>query len=221
VLLAWGSASGSAKAAGIWGDLASFLAAVAFCGYITVGRDLRSWMPIFVYTFPVTFTAALLLSLAGLAIDRHEFIGASHQGILGWTTSAHYAPYVVYLALGPGLVGHTGFNTLLRYMTTLTISLACQLETVMAPLIGWLLSVSAMPESVTYIGGAIVLAATMIVTVASNRRQQQEEARQAGFVALGSMFQTYSALQTDDMDALQGGMDDQLADDGEDWVAKA
>ena len=36
------------------GDLAALTAAAAFVGYLSVGRKLRKWMPLFVYAAPVT-----------------------------------------------------------------------------------------------------------------------------------------------------------------------
>lgn len=48
----------------------------------------------------------------------HSLPAGTH-GVFGWVASSAYAPWVVYLALGPGLVGHTGFNALLKYLTPL------------------------------------------------------------------------------------------------------
>lgn len=73
-----------------------------------VGRHLRTWMPIFVYACPVTALAAALLTVGGLVVDSGGLVGADRHGVLGWLASASYAPWVVYLAVGPGLVGHTG-----------------------------------------------------------------------------------------------------------------
>ena len=76
-------------------------------------------------------------------------------------------------------VGHTGFNTLLRYLSSLSISLAIQLEPLFGALIGWALSVSGAPGAGTWAGGAVVLAATLVVLAASSRRQAAEAAAAA------------------------------------------
>ena len=72
-------------------------------------------MPIFIYAFPVTATAAALLSLAAALFEgaTAEAAGVT-GGVLGWLSSGTYCPLVLYLAVGPGIVGHTGFNTLLK-----------------------------------------------------------------------------------------------------------
>lgn len=90
------------------GDCAAFGAAVAVVGYLQAGRHLRSWLPIFVYACLVTGIAAAALTAGGLVFEGGVLVGAERQGVLGWMASARYAPWVVYLAVGPGLVGHTG-----------------------------------------------------------------------------------------------------------------
>ena len=73
-------------------------------------------MPIFGYAFPVTATASALLSLAALTLEGGAAAAAGVKGgVVGWLMSGTYCPLVMYLAVGPGIVGHTGFNTLLKY----------------------------------------------------------------------------------------------------------
>lgn len=90
------------------GDLVSFLGAVGMVGYLSVGQVLRGWMPIFVYATPVTGTAALLLTLLALVAERAQVLGGGASGVFGYFASRSAFPLVAYLALGPGLVGHTG-----------------------------------------------------------------------------------------------------------------
>ncbi len=72
-------------------------------------------MPIFVYAFPVTAIAAALLTLAAAALEGPAATAAGVRGgVVGWLFSGKYCPLVIYLAVGPGIVGHTGFNTLLK-----------------------------------------------------------------------------------------------------------
>jgi len=189
VLLAVGPRSArEAQEVTVAGDLASLMAAVAFVGYMAAGRTLRRFMPIFVYAAPVTGVAAAQLTLLGLAFERHTVIGASNDGVLGWLASARYAPWVVYLAVGPGIVGHTGFNTLLRYLTPLTVSLAFQLEPLVGTLIGWAAGVAPAPGWSTYVGGAVVLASTCAVTYAATQRELREERKGVAALELENVF---------------------------------
>ena len=45
----------------VLGDALAFGGAVFVVGYIVVGRMLRTWLPIFLYAYPVTLIAAVLL----------------------------------------------------------------------------------------------------------------------------------------------------------------
>jgi hypothetical protein len=82
------------------------------CGSV----PLCSYQPVFVYSGPLTVMAASLLTLAGLAFESRSLFGAPGQrhGAFGWMLSRHYAPVVVYLGTIPGVVGHQGFNTVLK-----------------------------------------------------------------------------------------------------------
>jgi hypothetical protein len=123
----------------------------------------------------VTVFAATCLTVTGFAAEERSIIGANRHGILGWAASKHYAPVVVYLGAVPGVVGHQGFNTVLRYVSPLIVSLAVQFEPVVGPFIGWATAVSPAPGFFTYIGGGIIMVATVGATVAAALRQQKEE----------------------------------------------
>jgi hypothetical protein len=131
--------------------------------------------PVFVYSAPVTVFAAACLSIAGFAAEERSIIAQNRHGIFGWAASKRYAPVVVYLGAVPGVVGHQGFNTVLRYVSPLIVSLAVQFEPVVGPFIGWATAVSPAPGLFTYIGGGIIMAATVGATVAAALRQQKEE----------------------------------------------
>ncbi|KAG2485643.1 hypothetical protein HYH03_015615 [Edaphochlamys debaryana] len=180
VVLSVGASSGSEERVGLPGDLASLLASAVMVGYLSVGRRLRQWMPIFVYAFPVTGIAALGLTAGALLLEPVSLTGGGSRGVFGWLAAPHYAGWVLYLALGPGIVGHTGFNTLLRYLSPLTVALAFQMEPLVGSLIGWAAGVMAAPGPLTYWGGILVLAATVMVTWASTARERLEREGGAG-----------------------------------------
>lgn len=81
-----------------------------------LSSSLHSYQPVFVYSAPVTVMAASLLTLTGLAVETHSLFGSPEQrhGAFAWVLSKHYAPVVVYLGTVPGIVGHQGFNTVLK-----------------------------------------------------------------------------------------------------------
>lgn len=70
----------------------------------------------FVYSGPLTVMAATLLTVTGFLVESRSLFGAPgvRHGAFGWLLSKHYAPVVVYLGTVPGIVGHQGFNTVLK-----------------------------------------------------------------------------------------------------------
>eukprot|EP00193_Tetraselmis_chui_P014205 CAMPEP_0177783924 /NCGR_PEP_ID=MMETSP0491_2-20121128/19394_1 /TAXON_ID=63592 /ORGANISM="Tetraselmis chuii, Strain PLY429" /LENGTH=107 /DNA_ID=CAMNT_0019304591 /DNA_START=316 /DNA_END=639 /DNA_ORIENTATION=+ len=89
---------------------------------------------------------------------------------------------VLYLAAGPGLLGHTGFNLLLTWLTPLTISLALTMEPVIGSFIGWAAGLSAPPGVASLLGGAMLMVAVVTVTVSTHFRQLAK-AKAAGALA--------------------------------------
>lgn len=127
-VLAGGAVTGSEQHVTLVGDAAAFAAAVAIVGHWHAGKRLRAYLPVFVYGGPVTAFAAALLSAAGFAAESRCLLGADHHGVLGWLSSARHAAVVAYLGVVPGIVGHQGFNAVLRYMTPLLVGLAVQVR---------------------------------------------------------------------------------------------
>jgi|APGre2960657404_1045060.scaffolds.fasta_scaffold43907_3 drug/metabolite transporter (DMT)-like permease len=198
--------SSSEEEVGLAGDAAALAAAAAMVGYLLVGRRLRAWMPVFVYVAPVTGVAACGLTLAAAA-------SGGVAGALGWLANGRYAAVVAYLAVCPGIVGHAGLNTLLRYMTPLTIGLATQMEPVLGPLISSAAGLSAPPGAATYGGGALVLAATALVLVSSSERERLAAAadgplRGGAAIDLARVFKDMDGAEADEGASLLGRRDD-------------
>jgi len=135
-----------------FGDQLAFLGAVFVVGYIVCGRILREWMPLFLYAFPVTLIGGLLLVPASylLESDYSEF-GAF--GYFGHETLAWF----VLLAFIAGILGHTGLNYCLKYVSPLLISISVTLEPVLGSLIGWMFFSTGIPGMWTWIGGPILM----------------------------------------------------------------
>ncbi|KAL6775781.1 hypothetical protein ACKKBG_A18460 [Auxenochlorella protothecoides x Auxenochlorella symbiontica] len=180
-LLALSSAHSGAAGPGAasWrGDLAALAAAALFVAYLSIGRRLRAWMPIFTYSTLVTEAGAAVLTLAAACIEgstpRHDPRSA-HYGLFQWASSASYFPKIAYLAVVPGLLGHTGFNALVKYMDPLILTLVGTMEPLVGSFVGHAMGLVELPHPLTYIGGAVVLASTVIVSVAGHHRQKAEQ----------------------------------------------
>lgn len=129
------------------GDLLALLGAVMVGLYYLVGRSLRQKLSLWPYV-GVVYGACLLVLL----------VFAAGQG-------THLAPFAkrewllfLAIALGPMMVGHTGFNWSLRYVPAFVVSLAVLAEPVGAALLAWVMpSIAEVPGPWVLVGGAVVL----------------------------------------------------------------
>lgn len=163
VILGGGSEAGVT----IYGDTLAFIGAVTVVGYLVIGRMVRGWMPLFLYAFPVTLVAAITLTIWATMSEGASFDFDSMNGAFGWTSAA-WIVYVGYLALGPGLAGHTGINAVLRWIPPLIISMFLVMEPVVGSIIGWLLGVDVIPGTWTILGGILMISGLALVTIESD-----------------------------------------------------
>ncbi len=80
-------------------------------------------------------SAGALLSLAAMPADGASILSVGPHGVIGWA-SADYAALGIYLAVGPGIIGHVGFNVLLLYLSPLVLTLAQTLDPPIGAFIG-------------------------------------------------------------------------------------
>ena len=135
-----------------FGDQLAFLGAVFVVGYIVCGRILREWMPLFLYAFPVTLLGGLLLIPASMLLEA-DYPQYGAFGYIGHETLIWF----VLLAFIAGILGHTGLNYCLKYVSPLLISISVTLEPVLGSIIGWMFFSTGVPGMWTWIGGPILM----------------------------------------------------------------
>lgn len=170
----------------VTGDLSALVTAVFFCGYIIIGSHMRQWLPLFLYASPVTNFAAFLVSFAAIMCHEATFASPGKAGLFGWTTDKSYLYKIVYLAIVPGLIGHTGLNALLKWMPALLVSLALTSTPLLGTFLGWYVGIAKMPGLWTYCGGTILLMSTISVIIAGDRRETAAAAADAGSAGTGN-----------------------------------
>ena len=131
-------------------------------------------MPLFLYAFPVTFIAAIFLTIHAIFSEGANMDTiVVNSSIFGWTDAA-WIFLVAYLALGPGLVGHTGINASLKWLPPLVISVSVVLEPLLGGLLGWGLGVQDVPNQWTWIGGPFMILGTALAIIGTNHRLTDE-----------------------------------------------
>lgn len=139
----------------LFGDLLAFAGAIAVVGYIVAGRLLRKWMPVFIYAFPVTAAAALILIPVSMIMGEG-------QAAFGWIDS-ELLGWFFLLAFIAGVLGHTGLNTVLKHIHPLVVSVAVTVEPVIGSIIGWLFFNGSIPGMWTFLGGPLLIAGIVLV----------------------------------------------------------
>lgn len=142
------------------GNAVAFLGAVAMVFYLSIGAQVRPVLrSLYFYVLPVNAVAAVSLYAASWAA-----LETMHSPIGYLLSEPRYFWTVLYLALVPGLLGHTILNYLLTALPMLFISLALLFEPIIGSLMGWWVGVAAMPGWFTVAGAPVVLMGFFLVT---------------------------------------------------------
>jgi drug/metabolite transporter (DMT)-like permease len=138
------------------GDIMALLGAVAASGYLLVGRQLRARMSLMLYVGIVYVTAAVAL-LCAVVLSGAPLAGFPGEGYL----------WVLLLALGPQLLGHTSFNYALKYVSATFVTVALLGEPIGATLLAIPL-LSQVPTIPRIIGGLCILAGIFLAARAES-----------------------------------------------------
>jgi len=158
------------------GDAAAFFGAITVVGYLFIGKYLRSnrEIPVFIYALPVTLLSGIILTISSIFLEGTTIYSAiPEKSALGWL-DALWLPWIVYLAIGPGLMGHTGINTLLRWISPIVVSISLIFEPVLGGIIGWFFTNELILGKYTLIGGILMITGAIIVTLEENSENSEE-----------------------------------------------
>jgi drug/metabolite transporter (DMT)-like permease len=119
-------AAGTQGSAPMQGNLLALLGSVTVCGYLLIGRGLRKKIDLWPYVWLVYGTASALLLLLAL-LSATPLAGFSGRSWL----------WLVLLAVGPQLLGHSAFNWALRHVSATLIAVAILGEPIGSALLAW------------------------------------------------------------------------------------
>ncbi len=160
-IVAWGDFTGGGLGGRVlMGDALALLGALTVSFYYLSARRLRARLDVWPYVALVYGTCFVVLL------------------IFSAVTGVHLAPQparemgiFACIALGPMLLGHTGFNWALKHVSAPTVSLVMLGEPVGAGLIAFALpAIHEMPAVRTLVGGAVILCGIVVATVGARAR---------------------------------------------------
>jgi drug/metabolite transporter (DMT)-like permease len=134
------------------GDLLAVVGAACAAGYFIMGRTLRRKLSLLTYIFVVYSVAAITLLIV---------VGVGRQPMGGFAPETY--GWVLYLALGPQLIGHTSFNWALRYLSAAYVTVTLLSEPIVSSLLAWAL-LKEPPTGLEGLGGALILAGVAIAS---------------------------------------------------------
>lgn len=155
-----GSGDLAAGGRALEGDLLALLGAIAHSVYLLIGQHLRAKTDLLSYIAIVYGTAAVLTVLATLA---------SGISFVGYTASTYL--WMVLLALGPQILGHSSYNWALRYVSAAAVAVIILGEPVGATLLAYFI----LGEGLTWwkvVGGVLVLAGIYLAVRGERRRTE-------------------------------------------------
>ena len=136
---------GHSGAQSLKGDVLALLGAVSVSGYLLIGRRLRKGMSLMLYV-GITYTTAAVALLSVLLMTSARLTGYPAGGYL----------WVVLLAAGPQLLGHSAYNWALKYVTATLVTVALLAEPVGATLLA-IAVLGQLPSIVSLMGGVCIL----------------------------------------------------------------
>jgi drug/metabolite transporter (DMT)-like permease len=140
-------------ASGLLGDVLAFAGAAAVAVYLLIGRVMRQRLPVSTYAASVYGTAAAVLLPACL-------LTGSSLG--GYAVGSWLA--VAGVVIGPQLLGHTVFNSLLTSVSATVVSVVLLIEPVGATALAWLLF-HELPAAGFWVGAPLVLAGSWLAII--------------------------------------------------------
>ncbi|MDY6876331.1 MAG: DMT family transporter [Chloroflexota bacterium] len=136
----------------LWGDVLALLGAMAVAGYFLIGRRLRKRLSLLAYVFPVYGTAALVL----MAVMLVAGLPALPQRPQTWL-------WLLLMALGPQILGHSSLNWALRYLSATYVTIATLGEPIGSALLAWWL-LGEQPSPWAVAGGGLILAGLVVAS---------------------------------------------------------
>ena len=148
MVISWGDFSQDQ----LLGDLLALTGAIMVSGYFMIGRQVRARRSLTTY-IALVYGVGTVILIAILLVTRQPTFGFRLEAY-GW---------VLALALGPQIIGHSTLNWALRFLSATFIAILTLAEPIGSAILAYILLDEAITWS-TAIGGAMVLAGVYIAS---------------------------------------------------------
>jgi len=135
----------ASRSAPLLGNSLALVGALMVTGYWLIGRRVRSTLSLTPYMAITTGTAAIVLLI---------MVGGAHQSLVGYDPLVY--TWLVLLALGPQLIGHSSFNWALARLPAVFVAVATLGEPIGATVLAYVL-LGETPTVIRLLGAALVL----------------------------------------------------------------
>ena len=155
----------------IFGDIVALLSSFMIVGYILIGKMMRDQQdaPLFNYVFGIYFVAWLFSYIISIIFEL-EYAGE----IFGWCR-LEILPYTLWLGIIPGFAGQTIILFVIKYLSSITVSIFGQLEPVLGTIIAWIFGYQKVPATATWIGACLIIAGCIIVVFSEHMQVLKKE----------------------------------------------
>ncbi len=128
-----------------WGDILALVGAISGAGYVLIGRQVRTKVSVIVYIFIVYGMAGMLISTITLG---------SGQAMTGFSPITYL--WLLLLAVGPQLIGHSTVNWALGFLPAAFVAITMLGEPIGSILLAYLL-LHERPSPMKIVGAILIL----------------------------------------------------------------
>lgn len=164
------------------GNILAFLASVATAIYLTIAKNLRPKVDLFLFMTLLFAYSSIFLLIYMLLSGQPVKILSFHPtiGLFGWLHPAlDRLPLEVYSALVCNGIGTAGFIAVMKYFDPVVVSMVMLMEPIFASFMGAATGVSTLPGWMTWLGDAVVVVGSIMVISSGAETTESIDATEA------------------------------------------
>lgn len=155
-----GTNDASLEGSQLLGNALAVVGALCAAGYLIIGRRVRSNMETITYV-AIVYSAAAITILLLVWIKQHSLINFNAETFF----------YLIGIAIGPQIIGHTSQNWALKYLSATSVAVVALGEPIGATILAVFL-LGEQPSLLKIAGAVIILAGVAFTLYAENQKKK-------------------------------------------------